>query len=487
MKQPIRKKCMIFARVSSEKQVKGIEGNSIEQQFAVCTEYAKQLGFTTILHHEAKESAKEEGDGFKEMLRKVKKEKCDAIIVQYLDRFSRKTWITGKYVEELRSKGIYLHAVHERITSEREESLFYFNLYASFAQQDNQRRKERAVNSSRLKLMNGFWIHKPPVGYYRDKNTDTIKESADAPFIKAAFQMMINKSDIKAVKDAMELQGFKKSYKRWSEILRNRFYCGRMVSSYLEEYHERYNFYPKGNHIPLITEEEFNIVQSRLCNRGEAKTKEVNYEEEIALPLKVSLKCPCCGKGVTGYAKLKKDKKYYYYKCSNNCQYNVNANIINQNFLNTLSSCTIDQNLTGTLEIKAALLYDKVFSNELEKQKRLKSNISRLQNREDRLYEDYLDKRKSQEDYDRLSNEISKEIEKAQKALKGLKVVDKEMFIKKAMDMVGQVSELWKLANFEQKKRLQRLILKDGLTFNKEDKSFREFKIYNLYRPVVIP
>jgi len=106
---------------------------------------------------------------------------------------------------------------------------------------------------------------------------------------------------ISQMKEIVDLLGFNRTVKAWSQILRNPFYAGTIRHSLLKDTVE-------GKHPPIITKELFAKVQGVLSgnNKGSHKIDEF-------YPLKRVVYCEHCGKPLSAYLVKKKNK--HYYKC----------------------------------------------------------------------------------------------------------------------------------------------------------------------------
>lgn len=221
----MRKKCLIWNRVSTQEQQHALEG-----QVKACTELAKQLGFEEIIYHTpVSESAKVAGKEFKAMLKKLKdpRNRFDGIIVEYLDRFSRNVPVATKQIRDLTDRGIFFYTSVEKLNTENRDDLFRADGLFSRAEQENYIRSTKTKRASRHWVEEGYITHKPPIGYAKDTSipkqdvkSKEIHPTSDAPLIKMAFEMLNQGKLIKDIAKEISRKGLNLSTKRWGEIFR---------------------------------------------------------------------------------------------------------------------------------------------------------------------------------------------------------------------------------------------------------------------------
>jgi site-specific DNA recombinase len=90
--------------------------------------------------------------------------------------------------------------------------------------------------------------------------------------------------------------------------------------------------YVPGQHEPIITETLFNEVQDFLDG------KKKNYRTKVGaleiLQLRGFIKCPKCGKLLTGSASRGHGGLYYYYHCTSACGTRFKSQSANEIFFN---------------------------------------------------------------------------------------------------------------------------------------------------------
>lgn len=117
-----------------------------------------------------------------------------------------------------------------------------------------------------------------------------------------------------------------------SKVFHNLFYCGLVVSKYIE------GQVIEGKHEAMVSRETFFAVRDMLKGRFEKgrHTKE-NTDE---LPLRRFVHCHECGEPYTGY--LQKQKNIYYYRCRTiGCCKNRNQHDMHRSFARFIGNCEV--------------------------------------------------------------------------------------------------------------------------------------------------
>ncbi|MBZ0317853.1 MAG: recombinase family protein [Anaerolineae bacterium] len=318
------KKAVIYLRVSTEEQV---DNFSLDTQEEICRKEADKRGYEII------EVFREEGRSAKsivgrpvlinllEYCRKNKK-LVDAVFVYRLDRISRQTSDYLAIRKKLGENEITIISSTEPTGDSPTEKLVE-TILAGFAQLDNDIRSERAKNGLRARFLSGKISGKAPLGYILQAGY-AVKDPETWDRVKQAWDLMAtgtkSLSDIAKVMNEWGLKEThgKRKYKIRSQtagrIFRLKFYAGKLVSpTYPEEV--------IGQHIPMISEEQFYKVQAIIDGRNPNKIAlaKRTFENED-FPLRRIVRCSKCGVGLTGaWSRGKMGKKYAYYRCAGRC------------------------------------------------------------------------------------------------------------------------------------------------------------------------
>lgn len=306
------RKAVVYIRVSSEEQV---ENYSLGTQEEICKREAKYKGFEII------KVFREEGRSAKtitgrpvllEMLDFCRKNKREirAIFIYRLDRLSRQTSDYLAIKKKLTDYNIAIISANEPTGNSPTEKLLE-TILASFAQHDNDVRSERTKNGMRARFLSGLVSNHTPFGYV-NQNGYAIKDPKTFDIYKKAWdQMATGTKSLREITDLLNEWGIKTAKQTVQKMFRNKFYIGVLTSkSYPEEI--------RGQHIPMITEEQFYKVQAILDGRDTNKlVLPRKSRDNPDFPLRRIVRCGKCQVPFTGA--WSKYHKYAYYFCRKRC------------------------------------------------------------------------------------------------------------------------------------------------------------------------
>lgn len=309
------KKAVIYIRVSSEEQV---ENFSLGTQEEICRREAKYKGLEIV------EVFREEGRSAKtitgrpvllQMLdycRKNRKE-IRAILVYRLDRLSRQTSDYLAIRKKLLEYNISIMSATEPTGNSPTEKLLE-TVLASFAQHDNDVRSERTRNGLRARFLSGLVFNHSPFGYV-NQNGYAIKDPKTFDIFKKSWDLMATGTkSLREMKEIMNSWGLNVSKQGIQKMFRNKFYMGVLVS-------RRYPEEVIGQHIPMISKEQFYQVQAILDGRDTNKlVLPRKSRDNRDFPLRRIVRCGQCGTPFTGaWSRGKMGDKYGYYFCRKRC------------------------------------------------------------------------------------------------------------------------------------------------------------------------
>ncbi|MDH5400755.1 MAG: recombinase family protein, partial [Cyclobacteriaceae bacterium] len=270
-KQPvinINGKAVIYTRVSSKDQMDN--NASLETQKKYCLQLASRRNIEVVEYFGGTyESAKsDERKEFQKMLSFVKRKKDISYIIVYsYDRFSR-TGTNGAYIsEQLKKQGIITLSATQQIDTLTSTGALQQNILYLFGQFDNDQRKEKSVSGMKEKIRKGYWMGTLPRGYTnlnpgRGKEQNIVIND-EGKILKHAFIWKASE-DIShnEIAERLHKKGLNVTGKKLSEIFRNPFYCGLIVSSHLP------GEIIEGKHKGIVSKEVFLKVNNLLNKRG---------------------------------------------------------------------------------------------------------------------------------------------------------------------------------------------------------------------------
>ena len=342
----MNKTAVIYLRVSTEEQV---ENFSLNTQEEICRREAEKRGYTIIdVFREEGRSAKDISGrpiliSLLEYCRK-NKQKIEAVFVYRLDRISR---ITADYLairKKLAEQGVAIISSTEPTGDSPTEKLVE-TILAGFAQLDNDIRSERSKNGLRARYLSGKLVTgQCPLGYsvvsgyaVKDFNTwDNMKRAWDL--------MATGTKSLREITKIMNDWGLRENHRgriynlrptRVNTLFRNKFYMGYLSS-------KTYKELIRGQHVPMVTEEQFYRVQAVLSGRNNCLPLAKRNHTNPDFPLRRLVKCSVCGQGLTGGWSKGRHQKYGYYRCSSSGCHStsIKVDIMEQALISLLKQIT---------------------------------------------------------------------------------------------------------------------------------------------------
>ena len=302
---------VLYARKSSESEDRQVQ--SIGDQVHALKELSVKLGLRIVGETTESKSAKDPGNrpGFYGVLEKIKRGEADGILCWNISRLSRNSIDSGQ-ISHMLQKG----EIQSIRTIDREylpeDNVLLLAVESGFANQyviDLRKYVKRGLYS---KAEKGWYPGKPPPGYKNNKETREIDvDEKTFPLVREGWDMLLTGSyGVPQVYERLGSTGVlgvarSNAYKLFS----NPFYCG------LFKYGG--SLY-KGNHTPMVREDEFERVQVLLGKPGRIRPQ----SNEFAFT--GLIRCGRCGCMVTATRKIKHYRTtgrtgvYTYYHCTRN-------------------------------------------------------------------------------------------------------------------------------------------------------------------------
>lgn len=321
----IKTGAVIYLRVSTEEQV---DNYSLDTQLDICKKEAERRGLSVLeIFREEGRSAKTIRDRptlveLFEYCRKNHKN-IGAVIVYRLDRISRQTADYLAIRKKLAETDITIISASEP-TGDTPTERFIETMLAGFAQMDNDVRGERSRNGMKARFLSGLPNGNIPFGY-KNMNGYAVKDAESFAVIKEAWDLMATGTkSLREMAGILNKQGIRVGQKGRAEksvraqtlscIYRNKFYAGKITS-------RKYELEVQGQHVPMITEEQFYKVQAILDGRNRNTTPMLSRrnQDNPDFPLRRIIKCSRCKHSFTAAWSRGKKSRYGYYFCPKRC------------------------------------------------------------------------------------------------------------------------------------------------------------------------
>ena len=341
----------IYARKSSESEDRQVL--SIESQKNELLELTRRLHLGIADMREESHSAKAPGRPiFNQMLDEVEQGRAQGIIVWNPDRMSRNSVDTGRI--------IYLFdlgKLQELITPSQTfrntpNDKFLLSMLCSSAKLDNDNKGVNVKRGLKAKAEMGIYPAPAPTGYinnkYAERGNKTVEIDPERfDLVKKMFEMVLSQkyTPMQILKIATDNWKFKT--KKGKLLARSTWYHMLTNPVYAEtfEYPLKSGNWHKAIHAPMITDEQFDFIQTILGEKGKQRPK------AHVFAFTGLMRCGECGAMITCEEKVKRPKngkvhRYIYYHCTKrinpNCtQGSIEEKELSKQILKTIGNIKI--------------------------------------------------------------------------------------------------------------------------------------------------
>jgi len=450
---------VIIARVSTEEQKEA--GNSLPAQITRLETYCQRKDLEIIKKFSFDESAyKDQRTDFDSILDFVidQKEKV-AVCFDKVDRLSRNIFdkrVSMLYEKALKDE-IELHFVSDGQVinshlSATEKFAFSMSLglakYYSDAISDNVKRAQEQM------LRSGTYPCKPPYGYIRkpiskDKTEIEVDEFT-SKIVKKAFELYATSSfSIELVRRKLKDDyGINWSKGFTDKVLKDKFYIGVMTWNN-KEYKHKY--------LPIITESLFTQVQD--IKAGFCK-KPFKYAG-IPYIYRGLLRCGHCGLAITP----EKHKGHIYYHCT---QYNgkhgaewLTEENITEQLGEVFKRLQVPEHVLNQIVDALKTSHESKVNFREDQYRQLTADHERITKRIERAYDDRLDGRITESEYDKYSQSAREKISEIDTRLGMLQEAEDSYYItaRYLLELAKRANELFQSSEVEERRQLIKLVL----------------------------
>ena len=475
------KNAIIYTRVSTKEQAD--TNTSLETQKKYCENYAKTNGYKIVgyfggTHESAKSDDRKE---FRRMLKYVRQSGIIGYIIVYsYDRFSRSGSGAAQISQELFNQGIQVKAVTQEVDTNSASGKFQQNLFYMFSQFDNELRKDKTITAMSDLLRKGYWLWSPPLGYvnknkYHKAVDWNIEIDQTGLSLKKAFKWKVQNaySNVEIIKK-LEMLGVKINEKRLSEVFKNPFYCGVLVTKMLP------GEIIIGKHQPIVSKDDFLKINATPSHHPkEHKTDNCN------LPLKQFIYCENCHKPLTGF--IVKSKGLFYYKCrTKGCSCNKSAKVLHEKFLQNLSNYEIDAKYNSIIKDVMLYTYDNVTKEIRTQETQIKKQLSILSSKIEAIEERFAIGEINSDIYNKFKTKYETEQNDLTSNLNNsaLSISNLQMAIDLALKISSNLSGLWASSDLHQRKKIQKLVFPSGIGYDKQNDTVQTNKVNALFSEI---
>jgi len=355
---------VLYARKSTESDEK--QALSIDSQIKEMLAIAERENLNVIDIRRESHSAKDSGQRpvYKEIIEDIRRGRYNAILTWAPDRLSRNAGDLGSLVDLMDQLLLVQIRTYGQTFTNSPSEKFLLMILCSQAKLENDNKSINVKRGLRTRVEMGLWPAPAPTGYLKekrmDRKCDTLIDPDRAPIIKQMFE-----------KVAYEKWSGRKLY-HWLKfdlnfrtitsnknlslgniylILENPFYYG------VFEYPKKSNNWYNGKHVPIITKELFDQVQSQVKNQV------LRTQEPKEFAFTKLMTCGLCGSGISADEKFKKLKdgsvnRHIYYGCTKVKDKNCKCGYINEVELILQFKKLIDQISINEIGMKEKIKYE---------------------------------------------------------------------------------------------------------------------------------
>jgi len=312
-------KCLIYCRVSSERQVN--EGHGNESQEQRCRAYAALHGYLVekVFADDGVSGGLFERPAMKQLISHLDKNLTEKFVIIFddLSRFARDLKVHLLLRSELISRGVKLESPNF-VFEDSPEGEFIENVLASKAQLDRQQNRRQVVQKMKARLEAGYWPFCYPRGLVNKKDPVHGKLLvADEPFAGIYKRAIEGFADMIFGTLEEVRQFINQEYKKAGIELECSYNGARLILSQILfagyiEYKPWNVTRRKGHHDGFVSIDTFNRVQARFEGKQKFGFRK-DFDPDFALRQLVT--CQTCGGALTGSWNKGRNQRYANYAC----------------------------------------------------------------------------------------------------------------------------------------------------------------------------
>ena len=381
-----KKNVAIYARVSTEHEA---QLSALENQLDWYKPILAAKPDWTIVEQYIDEgitgTSAEKRPRFMQMIRDAKNKKFDMIITREVSRFARNTVDTLQYTRLLKEYGVEVYFLSDNIKTFDGDGELRLTIMATLAQDESRKTSIRVKAGQQTSMKNGVLYGNGNILGYDRVGKELIINKEQAETVRMIFDMYLSGMGCTKIAYELEQNGRPTSLgkEKWwptciMQVLKNSFYCGNIryhkqfTPDFLKQKKIKNNgkleyIDVKGNHTPIVTEEEFNKVQKIIKSRTKViNDKNGNVKRVGACKHKSAygrlLVCKCGRK----FSQITSNRKGRWpgvdYQCYSACNQGSKAERIKRG-LSTENLCDSPYIPGWKLEMMAEKIFDRFIEN----------------------------------------------------------------------------------------------------------------------------
>lgn len=465
---------ILYVRVSSDEQVRGA---SLDDQTAAGVAWfaREEPELEVRIYREEGESARSTKRAELALaLRYIVEHpgRVEIFLVYDLSRFARNLRDQENLAHDFSQRGVRLLSVSQPLPVGPEGDFFAQSLGAM--NQYVNRVQGRKISRCMLEtIRRGRWPHQAPLGYRngRDggggKTVEPHPETAE--LVRWCFERVAAGDGVLETLRGATRQGLRGARggilrpQEMRKLLANPFYLGVVRSL-------RHGVERAGEHPPLIDAEVWRRVQVRLAP-GRIEVESRHSQPRPEFPLRGFMRCEHCGRPLTASASRgKTGRRYGYYRCwLPTCgAVNVRAERLEQEVVDRLATLAVASEVLDEFGAELGRLWSAQAASSARSRELARRRTEELERKRERLLDAYaLEGGIDRATFDRRRQLLEADLAAAHLELRGgpHAIDDLARLLAFAKPFLTGVSALWRAADADRKRRLQRLAWPAGATY----------------------
>ena len=446
---------ILIARVSTDDQ-----RDALPAQVHKLVDYAKRKQFTYELIEFQESAYKGSREQFKLLIERIKEsESLTAIVFDKVDRYTRDSSAEEtRTLQKLYKSGrIELHFPSDNLVVDKDSpatDIMRLGLNAVLAQYYSDSISDNVKRRLQQKLRDGEWIGQAPFGYdnitYSDGRKTIEINTVEAQVVRDIYEWYaVGNTSYRRIRDQLRAShAILFAASKVEFILKNEFYIGTMKSkgvSYPHKY-ER-----------IVTPELFDRVKSV---RQGFDIKPVQFGG-LPYTYRGIFTCAECGCSITFE---KKKAKYIYGHCTqkkgNHGAAYIPESVFAEEVRTIFKSIEIPEDELSSILVELQKTEAHTERSRIENLSRVDMEISRYTTRIDRMYDDRLDDKVSENLYIKKYKEYTEKIEVLKATRKKFELVADNVFRSASylLNLANEAPKLFEKANIDQKRSLLNMI-----------------------------
>lgn len=433
----------LYIRVSTDEQAdKGYsQRDQHERLEKYCIQNQMTIGQVIFEDHSAKNFTRPEWIKYINYIKK-RTVKSNLVLFTKWDRFSRNAGDAYQMIKLLLSHNISPQAIEQPLDMSIPENKMMLAIYLAAPEVENDRRALNTFYGMRRAQKEGRVMGTASYGYVNKCTEDgrkyiAIKEPEASNMRWAFNELAKGKYAINQIRLKMNsMEGSKISRTSFYRSITNPIYCGKI---YIKAYKDEEALVVEGKHESLISESLFHKVQLVLSGKKVDERPQGKITALAELPLRGFLKCPHCGRHISGSGSKGKKNVYYYYHCNSKCGFRFSSDLINTAFEKELKKYEYHEGFSNLLKEILLTNFKNIQQGVDSKKNEMIQQITNLNSRLESAREKYLGDRLDFEDYQLIKNESKKKIDSLEMELQNQKMTRRNIDIRSKLDQVLKI------------------------------------------------